>query len=228
MYAKPRVGEVAPETYEGSLRDTTMTTHPAFAQIGAYRVSGHTNLYDSEFKHNGYMAIRISRSELHRGLNYDRHYGREEYIEVALSEAQWATFVSAPNMGSGVPCTLQHINGKQVPGIPDFDRKSQVVNEMEMDFENVLGKLKEALEAVDNLGVSAKKASEVRSKIEAAHREISANMPFTVEQFERHVEQTVERGKAEIHGHMTNVIQRAGLEALGGNLPLSLTNEKEK
>ena len=64
---------------------------------------GSTNLYDSDFRHNHYMTITIRASELHRDLNRDWHFGRNELIEVALTESQWATFVSAPNMGSGLP-----------------------------------------------------------------------------------------------------------------------------
>jgi hypothetical protein len=90
----------APTRGPGGMDEMT-TTHPAFGQIGASRVSGHIQLYDSDFHHNAYMTISIRRSELHRSLNRDWHYGRDELIEVALSEAQWATFVSAPNIGSG-------------------------------------------------------------------------------------------------------------------------------
>lgn len=225
FYATPKPGQVAPETEEGHLYDT-ITTHPAFAQIGASRVSGSTNLYDSDFTHNGYMVIRITRSELHRGLNNDRHHGREEYIEVALSESQWATFVSAPNIGSGVPCTLQHRNGQRIPGIPDFNRKALVKDEMDQDFSEVLSGLDEALAAVDAAGLSAKKADVIKGKIRRAKQMLDKNIPFAMEQFEEHVEKTVERGKAEIHGYMTNVIHRSGIEALKGAAPLQIEEEK--
>ena len=107
-------------------RDATRTTHPAFAQITASRVSGHSILYGSDFDHNHYVTISISRSELCRNLSNDWYHSREELIEVALSEAQWATFVSSMNQGSGVACTLQHFNGKMIPQLPEtVNRKAQ-------------------------------------------------------------------------------------------------------
>jgi hypothetical protein len=97
----------------------TRTTHPCFAQIRASRVNGLTNLYDSDFQHNHFVSISIYRSELDRHLNRDWHHSRDELIEVNLSEAQWATFVSSMNVGCGVPCTLSYLHGKFVPQLPD-------------------------------------------------------------------------------------------------------------
>lgn len=62
--------------------------HPAFASIRASRVSGGANLYDSDFQHQHYVTVSIMRSELHRTLSNDWHHGREELIEVAMSESQ--------------------------------------------------------------------------------------------------------------------------------------------
>ena len=129
------------KTVKGASGDPrTVTTHPAFAQIAASRVSGHTALYDSDFRHNAYMTIKIRTSELHRNLHHDWHFDREEIIEVALSEVQWATFVSAPNMGSGVPCTLQRLNGKQIPQLPDPESRADQFNaEMRNHINQCLG-----------------------------------------------------------------------------------------
>jgi hypothetical protein len=80
--------------------------HPAYAQIGASRVSGGTYLYGSNFAHQHYVTISITKSELNRSLSRDWASGGEEYIEVALSEAQWASFVSTLNSGTGIQCTL--------------------------------------------------------------------------------------------------------------------------
>lgn len=199
------------------------TRHPSFAQIGASRVSGHTQLYDSDFHHNAYMTISIRRSELHRHLNNDWHYGREELIEVALSEAQWATFVSAPNVGSGVPCTLQHINREQIPQLPPPPtRTKQFAAELREDMAEAAEALAKALEAVDSVGLSKAKAETIREGIIAAQRKLTFTVPFVVSQFDEHMEGTVEKAKAEVHGYMTGAVMRHGLEALGGHLPLQI------
>jgi hypothetical protein len=38
-------------------RDETVTTHPAYAQIGVSRVTGQASLYGSDFKHHNFMTI---------------------------------------------------------------------------------------------------------------------------------------------------------------------------
>jgi hypothetical protein len=51
----------------------------------------------------------------------------------------------------------------------------------------------------------------------------NSNASFVAKSFGEHMEETVEKAKAEVHGYMTHVIQRAGLEAItGGQLPLQI------
>jgi len=191
-------------------------THPAFAQIGASRVSGHAHLYDSDFNHQHYITIRICGSEMGRGLSNDWHFARKEYIEVSLSEAQWATFVSSMNVGSGVPCTLQHLNGQSVPQLPAPENKADKFSEEMGDT------LKEAVQMLRKLNADVsesvsgkKKAEELSRSIERIIGSISGSAKFVAEQFDEHIERTVERAKVEVNAYVTSHVQRAGLEALG-------------
>lgn len=202
----------------------TVTAHPAYAQICAYRVSGSANLYDSDFRHQHYMTIKICRSELHRSLNRDWHFGKEDIIEVALSEAQWATFVSSPGMGDGVPCTMERLHGKMIPGLPaPASRVDQFASEVKQKMERCVGLIDRALNEIAATGLSKAKQESLAGAIRAARMELGANLPFVAEQFSEHMENTVEKAKQEVHGYMVNAIQRAGLEALaGGKLPLQI------
>ncbi len=200
-----------------------VTRHPSYAKVVASRVSGHTQLYDSDFHHSAYMTISIRRSELHRNLNRDWHFGREELIEVALSEAQWATFVSAPNVGDGTPCTLQHIAGSQVPQLPPPEtRTKQFGAEVREDLSEAVQALDAALDQIANLGLSKAKADTIRNGVEAAKRKLTSAIPFVVSQFDEHMEETVERAKSEVHGYMTGALVRSGVAALGGMPPLQI------
>src|SRR3546814_5396409 len=69
------------------------------------------------FPHQNFVSIRICRSSLNRDLSNDWHYGKDQMMEVNMSEAQWATFVSSMNVGSGTPCTLASVDGQPVPGL---------------------------------------------------------------------------------------------------------------
>lgn len=211
--------------------DETVTTHPAFGQISASRVNGHANLYGSDFTHNGYIVITIKASELHRNLSRDWHFEREQLIEVALSEAQWATFVSSLNNGSGVPCTLEWIAGKgRLPYLPNpKSRTDQFAKEFQKDFD-------EALEALDDLeaalrasGLSKKKIDDLLNRARRAKSAINSSAPFVANQFGEHMESEIESAKAEIHGYIQNLIQRAGLESLAGpSDPIILSLEGNK
>lgn len=223
------IQEPVTEPYGEAWREETRTTHPAFAQISASRVSGSTALYDSDFRHNAYMTIRIKRSELHRGLNRDWHFGKEELIEVALSESQWATFVSSPNMGDGVPCTLQRYDGEMIPGLPDpSSRTDQFAGEIKKKLEKTVEKVKGTINRIDEMGLPKGKAATLKATFESLLTELQSNLPFVAKQFEEHMEDTVESAKQEVHGYMTGVLTRAGLDALGGNMPLQIEHKGDE
>jgi len=207
----------------GPSGDTEVSTHPAYGQIGTSRVSGHANLYDSDFRHNAYMTITIRKSQLHRDLHRDWHFAHQEIIEVALSESQWATFVSSPNSGMGVPCTIQHMDGQIIPGLPDpSSRADQFSKEMADTLGKSIGTLKALLGQIDEQGLPKKKADAIKRAIEHALMQINSNVPFVAKSFEEHTEAVVEAAKAEIHGYMTGVLNRAGIEALGRKMPLQI------
>lgn len=205
----------------------TITTHPAFAQIGASRVTGAAYLYGSDFTHHAYMTVTIRRSQLHRDLSRDWHYATDELIQVALTEAQWATFVSSPNVGTGVPCTLDHFDGRRVPELPPPpERTKQFKAEIDDKLRASLAEVEAALRDVDGLGLSKAKGGIIKDRLNAVIRELHGNLPFVAEQFSEHAEETVEKAKAEVHGYMVDAIQRAGMEAIAGGGPLLLEAPK--
>lgn len=208
--------------------DETKTTHPAYGQIVASRVTGSTSLYGSDFLHNAYMTITIRRSELNRGLSRDWYFAGEELIEVALSEAQWATFLSSPNVGSGVPCTIDHINRVVIPGLPDpIDRSKQFAGELDGTLKECTDAIEAMLEKMTEMGLPKGKTAELKGMLAKVHQELTCNLPFVGKQFGEHVEDTVEKAKQEVHGYMLGVIQRTGIAALQG-MPLPLQIEAKE
>lgn len=210
---------------DGGPTADTRTTHPAFGQIAASRVSGYTPLYASDFVHQHYMTVRIATSSLNRGLNRDWHYAGTEFIEVAMSEAQWATFVSSPNAGGGVPCTIQRREYKMVPGLPDpQSRTQQFGDEVREQMAKSIASAKAAIAEIDAMGLPKGKAEKLKVSFNRLIRDMESNLPFVASQFDEHMENTVEHAKQEVHGYMTSVLVRAGLEHLTGpeNLPLQI------
>ncbi len=223
---------IAPETKaddsgHSAFRERTVTTHPAFAQIQANRVSGGAYLYGSDFHHQNYISITLRRSELHRDLyrdlSRDWHSAGEEMVEVALSEAQWATFISTLNNGSGIPCTLQHIDRTWVPSIEmTADRKPQFAGEHSKRLDRAMAALETLNAQIDAVGLSGKKRDELKGTLEAAVRDLGGNLDFVRKQFGEHIEKVTEHAKIEVEAYAQATIQRAGLAAIASGSPIQL------
>jgi hypothetical protein len=209
-----------PTRSDGGMHYDYRENHPAYGMVGASRVSSTPgrSLFGSDFRHQHYVVITIRRAELVRGLASDSTFATQELIEVAISEAQWATFVSTMNVGHGVPCTLEYIAGEgYVPGIiPDTKRREQFNAEIQQDLDESIAFMEEAL--------TQAKTKAQREPIERAISRLRSGLPFVAEQFDEHAEEMVEKAKTEVEAYLTSAIQRAGLAALGAPPILELVD----
>jgi hypothetical protein len=196
----------------------SVARHPAYAQIGASRVSGSARLYGSDFVHQNCVRVRIGKSELHRSLANDNPYGsNQSYIEVDLSEAQWASFVSSMNIGFGTQCTLRYRDGEEVPGIaaPEEDRREQFTREAGERAARAITEMDTLAAEIDEMKIPEKQKKALKGRLGQARQQLTSNIPFVLEQFAEHMETTVEKAKVEVNAYVLNTIQRAGLQALG-------------
>ena len=219
-----RIEQISIEITEGPM-EGERHKHPAFAQIGASRVSGGATLYGSDFNHQNYITIRIAKSALQRSLSNDWHMAdMTPYIEVDLSEAQWATFVSSLNVGQGVPCTARYIAGDVVPGLPDPEsRKDQFAKEARETCAESLARIKELCAMIEATGLSKKAKEELQKQAQRAASSMTSSLPFVMDQFGEHMEAVTEKAKIEINAYATSTVMRAGIAALGdgaNTLPL--------
>lgn len=216
-YQRPQIVKVDSPTME------TVERHPAYGQIGASRVQGHAYLYGSDFNHQHFVTIRISESELNRGLSRDWAFARRELIEVSLSEAQWATFVSAMNVGSGVQCTLNHVMGDSRPGIEaPTVRRSQFQTEFNERLDDAMADLKKARKGIADSGMSQKQKKELIAHLDRAECNLTSNLEFVGNQFSEHMETITEHAKVEVNAYVQSTIVRAGLAAIEANSPFLL------
>jgi DNA repair exonuclease SbcCD ATPase subunit len=215
QYEKPTI-EKTPDNPTSE----SVERHPAYAQIGSSRVSGRAFLYGSDFDHQHYMTIRISRSELHRDLSRDWAFATEEIIEVALSEAQWAAFVSTSNMGQGVQCTIQHLNRERVSQIPEATkRKDQFAKELKERLSIAEKELSDLRAMIESSKFTEKAKKELLGKLSGVERNLTPNIKFVAEQFGEHMEGQIEHAKIEVSAYITSAIMRTGIEALKAQNP---------
>jgi gas vesicle protein len=203
-------------------------SHPAFGQISAGRVSGHANLYGSDFTHQHFIEISIRTSQLRRSLSNDWPHNRDELISVWISEAQWASFVSTLNSGMGQQCTIRHIGLKPMPKLPSpKSRSDQFSKEARQTTEKASQELKELGELIQASTLSGAKKKELLRKINQASSAIGGSVKFVLDQFGEHMESTTEKAKIEIEAYIQNRIQRAGLDALiSDNRPIELIDKR--
>jgi hypothetical protein len=196
--------------------------HPAFGMITAHRVSSSPGavLFDSEIRHQHYVTIKISTADRRRDLNRDWIHPGKEIIEVGVSEAQWAQFVSSMNT-SGTPCTLQgHFTGPEIPEgiIPEMPyepRLHESIAEVREASEKALAQINDKMAGVEAaFEAGGKKAMReairsLRSSIDNAPR----NMVFAADSLTEHAENVVQKSRADIEAMVLAKAQQLGLDA---------------
>jgi len=189
--------------------------------IGVHRVTGRTKLYGSALDHHdSFLTVSIRRCTRHSDTGRDWHHGGEELIEVAMSHAQFAEMITTPNMGFGVPCTLQRVDGAHVPGIPDTVRTeaAEVISEFNVRQQSFVDQLHKLAEEVHTL--LAKPRIGVRDKevigaiVTEVVQEVETNRPFAVQQFQEAAEKVVTQAKAEIDATLAGMLRQAGVQKL--------------
>lgn len=196
-------------------------THPAYGQLEITRTSGSTELYDSEFRHQNFISIRLNRSELHRSLARDWHFAKDRLFEVNLSEAQWATFVSAIGTGGGVPCTVKYVAHEgHMPQIPPRKQEDIYQREGEKAIEETIANLASLRSKIADAACKLSKSQQASLilEVDRAMSKLNGTLPFIAKSFAEHMENTVEKAKAEVHGYVQAHVVRAGLAALGSPL----------
>jgi hypothetical protein len=205
-------------------RDEQVYTHSAYGQISVFRTSGGKNLYGSDFNHQHYVSIEINESERHRNLSRDWHMTTKPIARLCLSEAQWATFVSAVGQGAGVPCTLEYANGQMRGDVPP----PKTVQLYRDEGKKALTDAVECLDALEQRIAALtdklpKKTSELLlGSVRSSRAKLNSTLPFIADSFAEHMENTVEAAKIEVEATVAQALHRAGLEALALQKPLQL------
>lgn len=221
---------MAREIVEPTEQDNGYESHPAWVLIGASRVSQSPPgqaLFDSDIRHQHYVVVTLKRAERKRDLNHDWKHGRETIVEVAMSEAQWASFVSSMNTGDGVPATLQWDATQEnpmVPGVPYAPR-------LQVSMEEVHGAAWKAQKKVEDAfaAYKEKKSAANLRDLEIAIGHMTPNMDFAARSLSEHAENVVQRARADIESFVVAKAKQLGLDPadLGGTPELTTGGEDD-
>lgn len=196
-------------------------THESYGMIGISHASCSSGvaLFGSSIKHDRMVQIRISRAAVERDLHREWYYSRDSIVEVDMSASQFAEFITTPNVGSGVPCTIRYVDGVNIEEPPYRGHNEMFNEELKKDFINTMDNaddlVNEARELLEKKGpIKAAEKKELLSKIDMLVQHIRSNIPFLHKQFTRSMDKTVTAAKAEIELFYSNMVTKMGKQAI--------------
>ena len=216
------------------MKNNEYETHESYGMISISHVQGCSSpLFGSSIKHDRTIQLRINKGAVKRDLHQERYSADENIIEVELSAAQFATFITTPNVGSGVPCTIRRVEGKQME-YPDYKGHNEVFQEeLREDVRETMLQANEL--AKEARGILSKKGAlkvadrdELLNSINSLTQHINSNMPFLHRQFAKSMEKTVTAAKSEIEQFYTSTIMKMGKKALAENGGIDIPMIEEK
>lgn len=201
----------------------TVETHPSYGMIGIYRTSGggKRRLFGSSIAdHQHTIHIRLVQAERRHGLGRDWYYGHNLLVDVELSAMQFAEFVTTPNSGNGVPCTIRYLPGKEIPNPPQNVQveADKVQQSFKQDMKAIGKKLEDLItkvnDTLDKKNIGVKDRDAIRQDVAMLAQKITSDLPFMLSQFTEATQKITSTAKAEIEAFMTNAVLRAGFEAI--------------
>lgn len=198
------------ETEQPTTNEYGAEVHPAWGMIGAFRVSSTPGsvLFDSDIRHSHTVRVRVATGSRKRDLHRDWLHPEREFLEIEMSEAQWASFVSSMNIGSGVPCTIRRReDAVLVPDMPFESRMQETMDEVRVAADEAVAKVAEAFAVYS----AHKTVTNLRS-LEYAIKNMPANVEYAAKSLTEHTENVVQKARADIEATAVAAAKRLGIE----------------
>lgn len=197
----------------------------ALVEFSRYQTTGQ-RLFGSAVKVSAGIALTIKRATRRYDLHRDWFHGREELIEVNMTELQFAQLLTNLNNGEGVPCTLNHLLGARVPEPPETDKSQAELVHADVRAKAVtLGKkldgataqIKAVMAASKSMSAKDKKALE--DALAMFVQEVNSNLPFLMEAFQEAADEVVTQCKSEVVAFTERTLKAQGLEHVKAQAP---------
>lgn len=195
--------------------------HPSYGMLQIHRQThGEQSLYGSHILHGNSIRLSIHPGIHERNNGMDWYFARAlPYIEVSMSQSQFAEAITNTNNGSGTPVTITYREGERVE--PDVFRSKR--REMDNEFTETLRQLGDRLHALTadaKVKLADKKAptkadrNAILTQIQTLEREIAANIPWLATMFNEQLDKTTHEAKSEVEAFVLNKIHQLGLTEL--------------
>lgn len=189
--------------------------------IGRFQAN-HTRFFGSSVIHSGGIHLTIQTATKARSLNENRYHSDKNLIRVRLSPAQFADLITSPN-SPGVPCTIEWFGGKRMNEPPEVAVRAQFTNEFEEKVTGAFVMLEKVTRDIEDYFKTGKGSRvDIRDKLATVRRELSANAPFILSQFNRGMDKIVTEAKSEVESFVEGKIRSLGIGALSEDIKAAI------
>jgi len=196
--------------------------HESYGLINFSRINGHARFYGSELEQENYIEMKVYHSEVEKDLSKQWFYtdGRIPIIKLRMSSGQFSEMITTMNIGDGVPCTIESIEGKEMAKLPIIDNRKEFIHrkfkERMIEFaQRLKDNQTKAKEIVKKKTLSKDDVKDLTNQLEYLTSEITANIPFFMECFQETMDDVVLEAKLEVENailHKINVLGMAELK----------------
>lgn len=177
-------------------------------------------MFGSSIKHSDVICLRIYPASQTRSLNEDRFYVKyQPYIEIEMSQAQFAQAITSLNMGDGTPVTLTSLNGENIEACPYEDKREIFDKEFDFKMQEISDQFKKASQDAEEILENKKTLSKsdrdkITSALSCIRQMFARSIPFMYSQFNRQMEKSAVETKAEIESHIQSRMNDLAMKAM--------------
>jgi hypothetical protein len=202
--------------------------HPSYGMLSISRSmnTNATRLFGSSLKsHHGTIRLSVHPGYMQHELNHDWYHATTQTLfEIELSAAQFAEAITSLNSGQ-TPCTIRFNNGF-IEDPPDIETEvERVKNRFGADLKDMIQVLRERRAEIEKLTskLPDKAKRQLKIELDVMIQQLTSNVPYVLEQFDKATEKVVTSAKTEIENFTMHALRAAGLEAIAeGRLPKML------
>ncbi len=203
--------------------DPKYQTHPSYGLIQWGHAQGSQRMFAAIVDSGNHVRLTISNAKSYTDeLGFDRYYPESMIIEVAMTESQFATFITSPNTGLGTPCTITRriVEGKGLVATPPPPDELGIHDKLRRDVDIAASRHNaRASRAVEQLkqlvgaSVPAKKKREFEILLEQISSTLTSDLKFARERLDEQAADLSQRVKTEVQGAINARLHQLGVES---------------
>lgn len=187
------------------MREDLKIEHESFGMLSICQQfsSRPVKMFGSAVDSSRYLVLRLTRCTYHRQLSDDSyHPDNFPLIEIRLTPTQLMEAIMFSN-SSGIPVTIQAVNGKYTEEPPTINKHEQINLEFAKTLEKLDDKFADIINSLESFSGGKKSKEDLIQKVKVLRDHYNSNIPFVFNQFTKYVHKTMRYVKEEIANFST-------------------------